>query len=133
MGHKLAIISCKCQEIVVNLLLTDRCLETCRSTERARIRPAESPLIWVFIDMRSIWIILPRVGLEPAFRSLGSLARLSLEGDVVVWTIVRAPRCLLLIVTQGGKGLVRSKPFGLVSVWAPRGGCLTAGSYIFHR
>ena len=117
MRHEPAIFSCKCQEIVFDLLLADRCLEACGSTERARVRPTERSLVRVFIDMWPIWVIFGRVRFEPSFRVLRSLTGLFLESGVVVWAVVRAPRRRLIIVAQGGKSFVGGEP--LLTVWAP--------------
>ena len=121
----------KSKNIVLDLLLANRSLESSGPSERSRVRPAECPCIRIFIDMRSLYVFSLRYWFEETSRSLNGETWLFFQDRVGVGTIVRAARCGLLgTITDDGDRLCRHESSRIVSVRTSRGHSSSTGSYI---
>ena len=127
---KASILSCERKHVVLDLLLANRSLESSSPSEGSRVGPAECPLIWIFIDMRSVWVFAFSRRFAPTSWCLNGETWFFLQDCIGIRTVVRASGSrLLTTIAYHWDRFVRQES-GMVTIWAPWGNCPAARSYI---
>ena len=120
----------KSKNIVLDLLLANRSLESSSPSEGSRVGPAECPLIWIFIDMWSVWVFAFSWRFAPTSWCLNGETWFFLQDCIGIGTVVRASGSrLLTTIAYHWDRFVRQES-GMVTIWAPWGNCPAARSYI---